>query len=1033
MKSILLFIPLLLLTAIVAMAQDTSRQEEKSFFRHELNRYKAYHARTAASVAAEENIDVTYYRLDLKITTGPNYLRGNVLMKARSVTDGLSFITLDLMSAMTVDSVVMGGSRVLFMQYASTVAINLDRIYNNNEQLTTRIYYQGVPGSSGFGSFEFGTHAGKPWVWSLSEPYGAKDWWPCKDHPHDKADSADILVTCDSSYKVGSNGILTAVLNNGDGTKTFHWQERYPISTYLISVAITNYAEFTNWFRYGPADSMQVLNYVLPEHLASAQSQLPKILDVLTVYSNRFGLYPFINEKYGHSEFGWGGGMEHQTMTSLGGFGESLIAHECAHQWFGDMITCDGWPDIWLNEGFATYCEVLYQEGKYGTAAYWNDINSDISSAKAAVGTISVADTSNVGTLFSWNLVYAKGAWTLHMLRHVVGDSAFFHSMYAYAHDARFRFGTATTAGFRSVCEAVSGKDLGYFFNEWIYGEKFPTYSYGWTSQPVTGGYQMTIGINQTTGTSNPAFFTMPIDLRVIGAGMDTTVTVFNNAQSQSFSLVVPKQPVSLQFDPQGWILNSHDSLHAFTAYPDTLRFDTIPLYSSRTESLKVYNTGTTPLVISSIVPGNIDFTVQPGSATIPVGGQKVFYVTFTPRAPADYSKALTFYHNAPTSPDVVQLFGTGSSRIYTLSSSWNLISLPVTVADNHLTTIFPGASPMAFLYVDSTGYQTTDTISNGVGYWIRYATRQDVTINGAPRLRDTVHLKPGWNLIGTLSSNVPIASIVSNPPGNVVSNYFGYFSSYMAIMELWPGFGYWVKADSAGELILSAAGPSSAKRSPAVSDLAKLNQIIIGGAGGESQTLYAGLKQFDQDGMLRSLSVLPPSPPEGGFDARFGSGRFVETYDGTEQVEFPITIASGNYPVKISWNMRDGISSGSLKIGGREVEISGEGSYLMRSAMPATLVMGKGRMPAQFSLDQNYPNPFNPSTVIRYALPVDSKVKLSVLNLLGQEVAILADGVESAGYKSVEWNAGTLPSGIYFYRLQAGLFSASRKLLLVK
>lgn len=508
--------------------------------------------------ASDLNIDVKYYKLNIRITTSPNYLRGIVTMKAASVVGNLTSVTLDLMSAMTVDSVKSGITNLSFTQQPTTVTITLDRSYGAGEMITMDIYYRGVPGSSGFGSFTFSSHAGTPWVYTLSEPYGAKDWWPCKDHPSDKADSVDIWVTVDSTFRVGSNGKLVAVVNNGDGTKTHQWAERYPISTYLVEMAITNFSEFTNWFKYTPTDSMPVLNYVLPEHLANAQANLPRAVDMLAIYSNRYGLYPFINEKYGHSEFGWGGGMEHQTMTSLNGFSESLVAHELAHMWYGDMITCANWPNIWLNEGFATYSVAVYYEAKYGMPNYWTYMNSQMSSARSAIGTVHVQDTSNVNSLFNNNLVYAKGASVLHMLRHVIGDSAFFRSMRGYAADPRFRFGVATTENFREVCETVSGAQLGYFFDEWIYGEKYPLYTYSWRAIPDTdGGYVVPIRIQQTTGTTNPAFFTMPVDFRLAGSSLDTTVVLWNNLADQTFMVHVPLLPSTGQLDPAGWIVKT--------------------------------------------------------------------------------------------------------------------------------------------------------------------------------------------------------------------------------------------------------------------------------------------------------------------------------------------------------------------------------------------------------------------------------------------------------------------------------------------
>ncbi|MDH3252596.1 MAG: M1 family aminopeptidase, partial [Ignavibacteria bacterium] len=504
---------------------------------------------------SEPSIDVTYYRLDIAISTAPNYLEGSVLVMAHSYVDSLRTVTLDLMSSMTVDSVRVGSSIVPFQQNPASVAISLDRPYASGELLAIEVYYQGVPGSSGFGSFVFSSHGGTPWVWSLSEPYGARDWWPCKDHPSDKADSVDIWVTVSQGYKVGSNGRLVSVSDNGDGTSTWKWSERYAIASYLVMVAITDYAEFSNWFVYSPSDSMEVLNYVLPEHLGSAQANLPKTVDMLHIFSETFGMYPFTEEKYGHVEFGWGGAMEHQTMTSTGSFAEYIIAHELAHQWFGDLITCANWSNIWLNEGFATYSEALYYEEYYGSSRYWTDMSAKMVAAKSAAGTIYRGDTSGVGSLFNGSLVYRKGATVLHMLRHVLGDSLFFLSLRTYVADPRFRYGVATTEDFQDVCETVSGKDLGYFFQQWIYGEKYPRYTYSWSAEPAASGYDMTVVLNQTTGTTNPAFFTMPVDFKVTGTGWDTTLVLFNNANGQQFTFTVPSLPTSGELDPESWIL----------------------------------------------------------------------------------------------------------------------------------------------------------------------------------------------------------------------------------------------------------------------------------------------------------------------------------------------------------------------------------------------------------------------------------------------------------------------------------------------
>jgi hypothetical protein len=275
---------------------------------------------------------------------------------------------------------------------------------------------------------------------------------------------------------------------------------------------------------------------------------------MLEIFTDRFGPYPFLKEKYGHTEFGSGGAMEHQTMTSTTTFNEFTIAHELAHQWFGDLITCATWPDLWLNEGFATYGEALYIEGRYGTDAYLAFMKTEMALAQIASGPLYVQDTSDVRNLFANSRVYAKGATVLHMLRHVLGDSVFARSLRSYAADPRYRYGTASTRDFQGVCESVAGKPLGYFFDEWVFGEKYPVYTPTWSSVRDSLGWLTTVTLVQTTRTQNPPFFTMPVDLRFTGNGLDTTVTVMHTTSGEEFRFRFPS-PAVLELDPGGWIL----------------------------------------------------------------------------------------------------------------------------------------------------------------------------------------------------------------------------------------------------------------------------------------------------------------------------------------------------------------------------------------------------------------------------------------------------------------------------------------------
>ena len=438
------------------------------------------------------------------------------------------------------------------------------------------------------------------------------------------------------------------ITKNGDGTRTFKWKNHHPIAHYLISLAMTNYEVYKNYFAYAPGDTMEVIHYMYPEHLASNKSNLDKTPEMLSIFSDLFGLYPYIDEKYGHAEFGWGGGMEHQTVSSMGAFSSGIVSHELAHQWFGDKITCKDWHHIWLNEGFATYCESLYKEAKYGYSSYKSSIASEMSYAKNAFGSIYVQNINSVGEIFDGSRSYAKGAVVLHMLRGVLGDSTFFDVLYSYANDPQLAYGVATTEDFQRVAEEVSGKDLEYFFKEWIYGEDFPAYNIDWGYSKIDNDlYRFRITIDQPSH-KNPTFFTMPVQVKVTTTAGDTLLTFFNNQKSQTFYSDITGQPQSIKFDPENWILKIVQSITTDIKtdeklpsqfkleqnYPNPFNPTTrikysiptsSPLAKGRTEegfvSLKVYDVlgrEVTTLVNKKQSPGN--YTIEFNAANLPSG-----------------------------------------------------------------------------------------------------------------------------------------------------------------------------------------------------------------------------------------------------------------------------------------------------------------------------------------------------------------------------------------------------------------------------
>lgn len=501
------------------------------------------------------NFDVKYYRCEWEVNPVVRYINGKVTIYF-TITQASNNIQLDIMSPLVVDSVKQRNSLLVKQHINNVLIVNFLSTINVGVLDSVTVFYQGVPPNTGFGSFIQDQHSGIPVIWSLSEPYGSRDWWPCKNGLDDKADSVDIIITTPSQYKAAANGLLQSETLIAGGTKKVtHWKHRYPIASYLMCFAVTNYMVFNNSVLLG-STNLPMQTYCYPESLASFQGGTQNVLDALQLYHNNFGDYPFIKEKYGHVQFGWGGGMEHQTATFIVSINEGLIAHELAHQWFGDKITCASWEDIWLNEGFATYLAAIYMENKYpaNTINSRKNIINNITSSPA--GSVWVDDTTSVGRIFDGRLSYNKGSYLLYMLRWKLGDTIFLKGLQQYQKDSKLIYGFANTNDLKRNLEQVSGQNLTEFFKDWFKGQGYPTYNVQWSQM---GSNYVKIKMNQTTAHPSVDFFELPVALKFKNATQEKTIVVDNKTNGENFIRNIGFIADTVLIDPEYWLVTKNN------------------------------------------------------------------------------------------------------------------------------------------------------------------------------------------------------------------------------------------------------------------------------------------------------------------------------------------------------------------------------------------------------------------------------------------------------------------------------------------
>jgi aminopeptidase N len=500
--------------------------------------------------------DILSYRLELRAAMVTEDFGGSnvIALRLLNPADSIELYQLKLQ----IDSVHVEGNAVQYGtdDASERLVVHLGSVRQSGDTVHIAIWYRRLPGIPretlrlGYNYFS-DTLSGlpAPLGYTMSEPREARCWMPCYDEPWDKATAA-MNVTVPAGFVAASNGTLDSVTSNVDGTITWHWRESHQIATYLMCATISKFTVPNSRYVRASGDTIPVQYYVWARDSLETSNYLSTVKLMIANLSALFGPYPW--DKYGMScvtPFAYGG-MEHQSMTTLHEAyrtNEDVVVHELAHQWWGDLVTCGTWPDIWLNESFATYSEALWHESRDGKPAL-HSFMSSIEDFNAASWRGKIYDPESQGFGLFPASVYTKGAWVLHTLRGMIGDSLFFGSLRKWR--ARYAQSSAVTEDLRSIVESEVGHDLSWFFDEWIYGDGWPIYStaFRWANDTLF----VTIVQQQSAGWP---VFRVPLVIGAYTSGAPSEFMVIDSLKTQTIAEPWGSRPDSIVLDPEGWVL----------------------------------------------------------------------------------------------------------------------------------------------------------------------------------------------------------------------------------------------------------------------------------------------------------------------------------------------------------------------------------------------------------------------------------------------------------------------------------------------
>ena len=562
-----------IIICLACISFSLQAQHDMECSRSKSVRLKAHDLLRESGNVALHDYDVKMYGLDLQASDTSVYIEGHVYILAEASTELTTFVV-ELIDSMQVDSVYIDNVRHSYQHQNDEIAIALNTAIPMGNLFEVKIYYHGAPDEADTEFAGIYNDRSPTWgnrvTWTLSEPFGAKVWWPCKQILEDKADSTYFNITVEDHLRVGSNGLLVNEVKLPDNRVRYEWKSNYPIAYYLLSMTISEYIVYETYAHPKDADSVLIQNYVYsnPATLPRFQEDLDELGPLLELFSDKYSPYPFYKEKYGNCMAPLGGGMEHQTMSTQGVFNLRLDAHELAHQWFGDNVTCKNWSDIWVNEGFARYSEYLALESQRSL----EDANTWIKGEYEAVmmtpqGSVFIPeDELTDSRIFDFRLTYQKGGALVHMLRNVIdNDALFFDALSGY--QQKFADSVATAEDIKIILEDKSGIDLTNFFDEWYYGEGYPIYNITWNYYNDT----LYIEQKQTTSSEKVTLFHTPLEYKLIFDSGDTLIKVTQTSNSQQFKIYMPQEVISVGVDPDSWLLKKINAFKKDTYQPDPI------------------------------------------------------------------------------------------------------------------------------------------------------------------------------------------------------------------------------------------------------------------------------------------------------------------------------------------------------------------------------------------------------------------------------------------------------------------------------